>query len=208
MNRLLVRTLLIMVTLAAAVPSAGAQPAGANYDESKVGSYALPDPLRLRNGKVVKSTRQWERKARPAVLALFAEHVYGRMPGKPKDLHFKVVSEDADALGGKAIRKQITVFFTRGDNAPSMDILLYLPKGAAGPRTSIYRAQLLRQPLREQRPRHYAFYPLDAQQRRLPDGQQPGFRFLAGYAFPPLAGGRTGVPGLRPGYRLLRRPGA
>jgi hypothetical protein len=67
------------------------------------------------------------------VLALFAEHVYGHMPGKPKDLHFKVVSEDADALGGKAIRKQITVFFARGDNAPSMAILLYLPKGAAGP---------------------------------------------------------------------------
>ncbi|MBD0257856.1 MAG: acetylxylan esterase, partial [Cytophagales bacterium] len=109
------------------------QGAATNYDESKAGSYTLPDPLRLPNGKTARSTRQWERKARPAVLALFAEHVYGRMPSKPKDLHFKVVSEDADALGGKAIRKQITVFFARGDNGPSMDILLYLPKGAAGP---------------------------------------------------------------------------
>jgi hypothetical protein len=107
--------------------------AATNYDESRVGSYTLPDPLRLRNGKTVKSARQWERKARPAVLALFAEHVYGRMPGKPKDLHFSVVSEDPNALGGKAVRKQITVFFARGDSAPSMDILLYLPKGATSP---------------------------------------------------------------------------
>ncbi len=133
MNRLPVRTLLLMVTLAAAIPPAAAQAPAVNYDESKVGTYALPDPLRLPNGKTVKTTRQWERKARPAVLALFAEHVYGRMPGKPKDLHFKVVSEDADALGGKAVRKQITVFFAAGDTSPSMDILLYLPKGATGP---------------------------------------------------------------------------
>lgn len=133
MNQLFVRTLLLMTTLALTAPSAEAQLSGANYDESKAGSYTLPDPLKPGNGKTIKSARRWNRKGRPAVLALFAEHVYGRMPGKPKDLHFKVVSEDADALSGKAIRRQITVFFARTDSAPSMDILLYLPKGAAGP---------------------------------------------------------------------------
>ncbi len=55
------------------------------------------------------------------------------MPGKPKNMHFKVVSEDKNALGGKAIRKQITVFFTRAADSPGMDVLLYLPKSAKGP---------------------------------------------------------------------------
>jgi hypothetical protein len=66
------------------------------------------------------------------VLQLFKEHVYGKLPAKPKGLHFQVNSVD-EALDGKAIRKQITIFFTNAVNAPGMEVLLYLPKGAKKP---------------------------------------------------------------------------
>jgi hypothetical protein len=112
---------------------AAAQSRGENVDEAKVAPYTLPDPLKTANGKKITSAKDWIQTQRSAVLQLFEEHVYGKMPGKPQNLHFKVNSIDHQALGGKAIRKQITVYFTRSTDAPSMEILLYLPKLAPGP---------------------------------------------------------------------------
>ncbi|QMU31674.1 acetylxylan esterase [Adhaeribacter radiodurans] len=104
-----------------------------NYDETKVGTYTLPPLLQTPDGKKITTTTQWNNIQRPALLKLFADNVYGRLPGKPKGLHFKVTSEDKEALGGKAIRKQITIYFTPADTGASMDVLLYLPKQAKGP---------------------------------------------------------------------------
>lgn len=113
--------------------SATAQSRGVNFDEAKVTSYTLPDPLKAANGKNITSAKEWTKTQRPAVLQLFQEHVYGKFPGKPKGLHFKVNSINNEALGGKAIRKQITIFFTKAADAPSMEVLLYLPKGTKKP---------------------------------------------------------------------------
>jgi len=101
-----------------------------NQDESKVPPYTLPDPLKTADGKRITSSLQWVQHQRPGMLKLFADNVYGRMPGKPKHMHFKVLSVDSFALGGAAIRKQVTIFFVNGSSAPSMDLLLYLPKSA------------------------------------------------------------------------------
>ena len=68
--------------------AAFAQPAGANYDESKAGSYTLPDPLVLSSGERVKDTATWEKRRRPEILRLFEQHVYGRSPGRPKQMAF------------------------------------------------------------------------------------------------------------------------
>jgi len=104
-----------------------------NYDESKVPPYTLPDPLILPNGKRITTAEQWTQQQRPAMLKLFAENVYGRMPGKPEQMHFIINSIDSSALGGKAIRKQITIFFTQEPSSPSMELLLYLPRSAKAP---------------------------------------------------------------------------
>jgi len=112
---------------------AGAQSRGENLDEAKVASYTLPDPLKTANGKNITSVKEWTTTQRPAVMQLFREHVYGKFPGKPKGLHFKVNAVDNEALGGKAIRKQITVLFTRAPDAPGMEVLLYVPKEAKKP---------------------------------------------------------------------------
>jgi hypothetical protein len=81
-----------------------------NQDESKVPAYKLPDPLKRADAKRVTDPQQWLQQQRAAMLKLFADNVYGRMPGKPVNMKFKIVSVDSFALGGSAIRKQVTYF--------------------------------------------------------------------------------------------------
>lgn len=50
-----------------------------NYDESKVGSYTLEDPLRFVNGKKVKNLRDWSLR-RQEILDIFQREMYGQMP--------------------------------------------------------------------------------------------------------------------------------
>ena len=111
-----------------------AQPAGFNYDESKVGTYTLPDPLVSASGKRITSAADWNGIRRPELLKLFEEQMYGRSAGRAEKVSFELTSIDRKALDGKAVRKQITATFT-GTNGKSaaMDILLYLPAGAKGP---------------------------------------------------------------------------
>lgn len=104
-----------------------------NRDETKVPPYVLPDPLQSPGGKRITSSNQWVKHQRAAMLKLFAENVYGRMPGKPRNMHFKIYSVDSFALGGIAIRKQVSIYFTGGESAPSMDLLLYIPRSARKP---------------------------------------------------------------------------
>ena len=111
---------------------AGAQTPSANYDESKVGVYTLPDPLIFNNGKPVRSTRDWNRR-RTEILELFATNVYGHSPRALKHMNFKVLEIDKAALGGKAIRKQVTIYFSANKDGPREDVLIYLPAGAQKP---------------------------------------------------------------------------
>ncbi len=91
---------------------------------------ALPDVLTMADGKKVTTTTQWVTKRKPELLQLFKREMYGQSPGKPVGMTFKVFDEDKNALGGKATRKQITVYFTGKADGPQMDILLYIPNGA------------------------------------------------------------------------------
>ena len=104
-----------------------------NYEEDKVGSYKLPDPLILANGKPVKDAKTWTEKRRPEIVRLLEENEYGRAPGRPADMTFNVFDKGTPALDGKATRKQITVYFSADKSGPKMDLLLYLPAGAKKP---------------------------------------------------------------------------
>lgn len=113
--------------------SAGEKPPEANYDEAKVPTYTLPDPLVSADGKPVTTAQQWRDQRRPEILELFRTHVYGRSPAGPAELLYAVTSVDKQALGGKAVRKEVSVYFTADKQGPRMDMLVYLPVGAAGP---------------------------------------------------------------------------
>lgn len=122
--------LLLAVIVAPAAPQ---QTIPVNYDESKVGNYTLPDPLVLENGHRVRDARTWYRSRRSEILRLFEDNVYGRSPGRPSDEQFELFDNDRQALGGKAIRKQVTIFFSGNRGGPQEDVLIYLPAGARRP---------------------------------------------------------------------------
>jgi len=107
-------------------------PAQPNYDESKVGSYTLPDPLRLQNGKPVTSAKVWMKERRPEILKLYQEDIYGHSPTRLPKMKFNVWDEDRSALDGKAVRKQIDISFP-GHTNPVLHVLLYTPANARGP---------------------------------------------------------------------------
>lgn len=122
----------LAAALAAFVSTSSAQ-SGVNYDESKIPDYTLPDALVCTDGTRVTSAADWKRKRRPELMHLFEEQVYGRAPAAPKDLRFETLSVVTNALGGKATRKEIAIWFTGKKDGPSMTLLLYVPNGAKKP---------------------------------------------------------------------------
>src|SRR5581483_3743826 len=108
----LARSLAVLIAVATLFGYAIAQtPAKTNYDESKVGSYTLPDPLTFQNGTKVRSAKDWQRR-RTEILGLFEENVFGRSAKAPASINYKVFETDKNALGGKATRKQVTIYFS------------------------------------------------------------------------------------------------
>jgi hypothetical protein len=104
-----------------------------NYDEAKAGAYTLPDPLLLSNGKPVRDAKTWNEKRRPEIIGLFEENQYGRAPGRPSAMTFDVFDKGTSAFEGKALRRQVTVYFSSDKSGPKMDLLLYLPSAAQKP---------------------------------------------------------------------------
>lgn len=124
-----------LLLLALALPSgrSAAQAPATIYSEDSVPAYTLPDPLVLESGERVTTARQWWQQRRPELLHLFEEEVYGKAPGRPAGMRFELRSVDSTALGGKATRKEVRVYFTGREDGPKMDILLYLPNQRTGP---------------------------------------------------------------------------
>ena len=83
LRSLVVPAILVSVAILGRPDNARAQKFVANYDETKIPAFELPDPLKRVSGKRVKTAKQWTKKRRPEVLRLFQEHVYGKAPGRP-----------------------------------------------------------------------------------------------------------------------------
>jgi hypothetical protein len=104
-----------------------------NYDESRVAPYTLPDPLVCADGLPVRTAEEWRRVRRPELFALFEREVYGKVPPAPPGEWHEIRSIDAQALGGRATRKEVRVHFERGQEEPYMDVLLYVPNARRAP---------------------------------------------------------------------------
>lgn len=104
-----------------------------NYTEANAGTYSLPDLLMLSKGKRVTDAKTWVSRRRPEIRKLIEDNWFGRAPGRPRDMGFEVVEQGAPAFGGKAVRRQVVIHFTKERTGPRMDLLVYLPSNAKGP---------------------------------------------------------------------------
>lgn len=105
----------------------------ANYDEAKVPAYTLPDLLLNSAGKHISTPEEWVGSRRAEVLRAFEQHVFGELPPISCELRTRVRSDVADAVNGTARRREVTVYFTKDDAGPKMELLVYTPAAATGP---------------------------------------------------------------------------
>ncbi|RMH62306.1 MAG: acetylxylan esterase [Bacteroidetes bacterium] len=125
------RPLAALLIVALPAMESPAQPA--NYDEARVPAYTLPHPLLRADGSAITDAAAWWTQRRPELLRLFETHVYGTVPGRPAAMRFAVRSVDPAALGGRATRKEVSIYFTATDERPRMDLLVYVPNDRSGP---------------------------------------------------------------------------
>jgi hypothetical protein len=109
----------------------------ANFDESKVRAYLLPDPLVLRNGKRVTSAKVWWNQRRPEIVEAFDREIYGRVPKVTPKVDWEVVSTKRERNGDVEVVTKQLLGHVDSSSYPSIkvDIQLSLstPANAAGP---------------------------------------------------------------------------
>ena len=110
--------------------------APANYDESKVGTFTLPDPLASPSGAPVVDSDDWKDNQRPKILKQYEGYIYGSSP-KWRNMIDKVWDANPHAFGDKAVRKQIDLEFynytpdkSGRPRGLTFHVLLYTPAAA------------------------------------------------------------------------------
>ena len=112
-------------------------PNAANFDESKVVAYTLPDPLVMKNGKKATSAEMWWKQRRPEIVEDFDREIYGRVPHNPPNVNWEVVRTTKGNNGGvPVITKELVGHVDNSGYALiTLDIQLSLtvPADAKGP---------------------------------------------------------------------------
>ena len=101
-----------------------------NYDESKVGTYSLPSPLRCEDGTEVSTPAAWRDVRRPELLRLFGRYVYGPTPPTNEAVEYSVEQENR-VCDGQAIHKIVRINFPRLQK--SFALQLWIPQNATRP---------------------------------------------------------------------------
>ena len=104
----------------------------ANYDESKMQAYTLPDPLVFENGGKVENIKDWAKRS-VELYRIFESEVYGISPVWKGKIISSEMASDQNALGGTATMKEIKLTLRNGTREHSMALLLYLPKNVKKP---------------------------------------------------------------------------
>jgi (4-O-methyl)-D-glucuronate---lignin esterase len=100
-----------------------------NYEESRVGSVELPDPLTTATGRV-GDPKSWAAR-RTEIRDLFREHVYGHTPGTPDKLAFEVLERNERAMDGASTLERIAIVSTRQDRTHRFELTVFLPNASS-----------------------------------------------------------------------------
>jgi hypothetical protein len=112
-------------------------PNAANYDETKANPYpTLPDPLLLKNGKKVKTDKDWWSKRRPEIVEDFDREIYGRMPKVTPAVKWEVTGTTEEKNGEVAVTTKKLVGHVDNSSWPqvTVDIQLTLTTPASATR--------------------------------------------------------------------------
>jgi hypothetical protein len=109
----------------------------ANYDESKVRAFTLPDPLVCRDGTKVTSAEQWWIRRRPEIVEEFDREIYGRVPRDVPRVTWEITSTTEEKVGDiPAITRQL-VGHVDNSKCPQINVDIQLslttPVDAKGP---------------------------------------------------------------------------
>jgi hypothetical protein len=130
--------LLRITSLRRGADSNGKSPNAANYDEAKANPYPkFPDPLTLKNGKEVKSAKEWWELRRPEIVEDFDREIYGRAPRETPEVVWEVTSTLREMNGDVPVVTKKLVGHVDNSAYPliKVDIQLTLttPANALGP---------------------------------------------------------------------------
>ena len=100
-----------------------------NYDETKTGTYTLPDPLMTSAGRPVRDANAW-RSRRAEILALYEANIYGRIPPTAPKVTWQVAETDPKARDGAAVRKKIVGAVGPSADGPRITVTLTTPANA------------------------------------------------------------------------------
>jgi hypothetical protein len=98
----------------------------ANYDESEIPPYTLPDPLIFNDGSKVTTRKEWE-KRRIEIFKSFESEVYGICPKWNGKLTASEISYDPHALHDLADRSEVNLKLKNGTRELNLTVLIYLP---------------------------------------------------------------------------------
>ena len=110
-------------------------PNAANYDESKANPFpSLPDPLILKNGKQVTSSKIWWDARRPEITEDFDREIYGRVPKVTPDVSWEILSTTEEKIGDIPVITKRILGHVDNTSYPSIkvDIQLALTTPANG----------------------------------------------------------------------------
>lgn len=113
-------------------------PNHANYDEALANPCPeLPDALTLKNGKKVRTAKQWWCKRRPEIVADFENEVYGKLPASIPSVFWTCKTADTATVCGTPVLTKQLVGHVDNSSFPqiSVDInmVLVMPTNAKGP---------------------------------------------------------------------------
>ncbi len=105
----------------------------ANYDESKVPSYTLPDVLKTSSNTEVKDKATWEKVRRPEIIKLFEDNIYGQMPKSYSSIKYSVTNENDTAMNGKAKLKEVLIEVMNNNKPVKINLVLFVPNNVKKP---------------------------------------------------------------------------
>jgi len=128
------KTLLIILLAVTFLNTLRAQNADeANYDESKVPEYTLPELLVTGANKPVRNRKTWEKVRRPEILRLFEDNVYGQMPKQYDSIKYRVTHEDRAAMQSRALLKKVLIEVFNNSKSVKINLILFVPNNVKKP---------------------------------------------------------------------------